>query len=111
MDRFITLPPPKTCVVRLKARNGQIVQDCDVYIGRACHHEPWDFIDSKWGNPFTVKESGSAHEAVRRYEEYILKKPDLLASLPELKGKRLGCWCKPGPCHGDVLVKLIRDLH
>jgi len=29
--------------------------------------------------------------------------------LHELVNKRLGCWCKPGPCHGDILVKLIRE--
>ena len=28
-------------------------------------------------------------------------------SLPELKDKTLGCWCKPEKCHGDVLVELI----
>ena len=24
-----------------------------------------------------------------------------------LDGKKLGCFCKPGPCHGDVLVELV----
>jgi len=27
-------------------------------------------------------------------------------ALPELKGKRLGCWCAPLPCHGDILREL-----
>lgn len=31
---------------------------------------------------------------------------DWRASLRALGGKRLACWCSPGPCHGDVLVKL-----
>ena len=26
-----------------------------------------------------------------------------------LMGKRLGCWYKPNLCHGDVLVKLVRQ--
>jgi hypothetical protein len=27
--------------------------------------------------------------------------------LPELRGKNLACWCKPGaPCHADVLLEL-----
>lgn len=34
----------------------------------------------------------------------------LMKSLPELKGKTLGCWCKPYPCHGDVLVELLNEL-
>ena len=27
-----------------------------------------------------------------------------MEKLAALKGKRLGCWCAPGPCHGEVLV-------
>ena len=26
-----------------------------------------------------------------------------------LKGKKLGCWCKPECCHGDVLVELLMN--
>ena len=73
----------------------------DVYIGRP----------SKWGNPFSHKAGtlanflvDSQEAAVDRYREWILTQPALLAALPELKGKRLGCWCKPAKCHGDVLV-------
>ena len=61
---------------------------------------------SKWHNPYTVSACGSVEEAVRRYEVYIRQQPHLMADLHELKGKRLGCWCKPGPCHGDVLARL-----
>jgi hypothetical protein len=31
---------------------------------------------------------------------------ELIAALPELRGKRLGCWCAPHPCHGDLLKGL-----
>ena len=44
------------------------------------------------------------------YEVHVRRRPDLLAALPELAGKRLGCYCKPEACHGDVLVKLLREL-
>lgn len=78
----------------------------DVYIGRP----------SKWGNPFSHKKGTAAKfvvvtraEAIRRYEEWIRRKPELMASLEELDGRVLGCWCKPAACHGDVLVKLIRE--
>lgn len=27
--------------------------------------------------------------------------------LEPLRGKVLGCWCKPLPCHGDVIVELL----
>ncbi|MGA9841048.1 MAG: DUF4326 domain-containing protein [Nitrososphaeraceae archaeon] len=31
---------------------------------------------------------------------------ELMNQLPELKGKVLGCWCAPLPCHGDTLAEL-----
>lgn len=26
-------------------------------------------------------------------------------ALPLIRGKNLACWCKPGPCHADVLLE------
>ena len=37
-------------------------------------------------------------------------KPQLLNDLHELKGKTLGCFCKPKICHGDILVELVNGL-
>lgn len=68
----------------------------DVYIGRP----------SKWGNPFVIGKHGNRKEVIQMYEEWIKNQPDLMNSLHELKGKTLGCWCKPYACHGDVLVRL-----
>ena len=33
-----------------------------------------------------------------------------MGCLGELRGKILGCWCKPKPCHGDILVKLVEEV-
>ena len=33
-----------------------------------------------------------------------------LKDLHELKGKTLGCFCKPKRCHGDILVELVSGL-
>ena len=33
----------------------------------------------------------------------------LMHEIPSPAGKTLGCWCKPSPCHGDVLVKLVKE--
>src|SRR3972149_8715011 len=98
---------PKTRVVKLKRSGGEIVQGCDIYIGRRCTMGGWDLPQSKWANPFTVREYGSVQIVVEKYRNYILQNNNLLSCLSELKGKKLGCWCKPGPCHGDVLVELI----
>ncbi len=74
----------------------------DVYIGRP----------SKWGNPYSHKDDTIAEfrvkdrkEAVQKFEEYLLGNEELMKSLSELKGKTLGCWCKPSSCHGDILKK------
>jgi hypothetical protein len=71
----------------------------DVYIGRP----------SKWGNPFKVGRDGTREEVIEKYREWIKTQPELLAQLGELRGKILGCWCKPKACHGDVLVELIEN--
>lgn len=71
----------------------------DVYIGRG----------SKWGNPFIVGKHGDRAEVISKYEMYIMTRPDLVASLPELAGKTLGCWCKPKACHGDILKIMVED--
>jgi hypothetical protein len=72
-------------------------QPHDVYIGRP----------TKWGNPFEIGRDGSRSQVIDKYEAWIRTQPELLGALHELKGKTLGCWCKPHACHGDVLVKLL----
>ncbi|SPN79294.1 Hypothetical protein ZAZAV_254 [Cedratvirus Zaza IHUMI] len=97
-----------TKVVKIARKNGQVVQGCDVYIGRACYMGGWQLPKSKWANPFSVKEYGSAEKAVEKFEEYLLSHDDLMEDIGELKGKILGCWCKKKgheACHGDVLKK------
>lgn len=80
----------------------------DVYIGRG----------SKWGNPFTHKDGTTAKykvdtrkEAIENYREYIMfgEGKHLLNDLHELKGKVLGCFCKPKSCHGDILAELVNN--
>ena len=100
-----------TTVVHLKIRNGVVVQGCDTYIGRAIYQGGWNLSGSKWANPFRLSEFGNDRRKVLdAYEAYIRSKPELMDALPELRGKRLGCWCKPFACHGDVLVKLLAEI-
>ena len=110
-DSYMSQQP--TRVVRLRRKGGQIVQDCDVYIGRRLCMGGWNLPQSEWANPFTVKEcGGDASVAVAKYRMYILEQPDLLEKVHTLRGKTLGCWCKnrpDDPCHGDVLVELAES--
>ena len=87
----------------------------NVYIGRA----GIVFIDGKrfptkaslFANPFKVRKIDSRGKIVDQYKQHITKRIDnetwLKVELLKLKGKNLGCWCKPEKCHGDVLLNLI----
>ena len=61
---------------------------------------------SKWGNPFVIGKHGTREDVVRRYAEWVCDQPQLLAALPEIRGKDLVCFCAPALCHGDVLMEL-----
>jgi len=71
----------------------------DIYIGRP----------SIWGNPFTIGKDGSRQEVIDKYRAYVMSNKILLSKLHELKDKTLGCWCKPLPCHGDILKELCEN--
>ena len=97
----------KTKVVRIRRCKGEIVQDCDVYIGRACCRGGWHLRRSKWANPFCLRKVNNNRQLLcKLYRRYILKQEHLMQEIHTLKGKTLGCWCKPKPCHGDVLADL-----
>lgn len=84
-----------TTVVNLKK------DDYDVFIARP----------GQWGNPFIVGVDGTRSEVIDKYRQWIKTQPQLLAQLHILRGKRLGCFCKPLACHGDVLVELCEGLN
>ena len=52
------------------------------------------------------RESQRAH-AIAAFRRHLLGSTALLEALPTLEGKRLGCWCKPRACHGDVWVEAV----
>lgn len=80
----------------------------EVYIGRG----------SVWGNQFSHRPSvftttirvASREESIAKYEEWLMSRPDILATLPQLQGKTLVCFCKPKACHGDILARLADAL-
>lgn len=78
----------------------------DVYVGRgacpcgsrACPHGPTGF-----GNP-CVGEPLLAY--VDHVAERLRTQPGFRRAVNDLRGKRLGCWCAPEPCHAEVLARL-----
>lgn len=64
-----------------------------------------------WGNPFVIGVHGTRAEVIKMHAEWIVKQPALIARLPELRGKTLGCACRTDQrCHGDTLISLIASL-
>lgn len=83
-------------------------QEFDVYIGRG----------SKWGNPFSHREGTKAAHRVDSVEQAISCYRTFLWSqiregfitlddLRSLDGKRIGCYCAPRPCHGEVIKAAV----
>jgi len=89
----------KTSVVNIKSGISRTAEGV-VYIGRP----------SKWGNPFVVGVHGSRFECIERYRQWLQNQSHLLEQLHELRGRRLACFCKPFPCHGDVLAEMADGL-
>lgn len=78
-----------------------------VYIGRANR-----FVgvpESIWHNPFHISKYGR-EGCIKKFEEYLMASPELLARVGELRGKVLGCWCAPLACHGHVLARLAEAI-
>jgi hypothetical protein len=95
--------------------------------------EPWDiYIGRKWdskdhfGNPFshlsniknTIKVA-TRNEAVEKYRQWLMGLVDnnieperrqwILNNLHLLQGKKLGCFCHPKNCHGNILKELVEN--
>lgn len=91
----------------------------DIYIGRT--KDKFHF-----GNPYTYKEQslgsilvGSRDECITRFRDWIFGVADqqveperrewVLSNIETLRGKRLGCFCKPNSCHGDVYLEYLGE--
>jgi hypothetical protein len=79
----------------------------DVYIGRAGKGEPGYF-----GNPFKI---GSREDNIKQFKKYFYDRLrndlEFRKNVHNLKGKRLGCFCKPkNACHGDVIAEYLNTL-
>ena len=78
------------------------------YIGRG----------SYWGNPYSMfggndeGEMDDREEVIRKYKydfDFGLFPNKDKKKLTKLKGKRLGCFCKPATCHGDILADYLNS--
>lgn len=80
---------------------------CDVRIDRS----------GPYGNRYVIGQHGNRATVIEKHERdwrAMLADPttrdQTLCCLRYMKGKRLGCHCKPAACHGDNYVRLIVEF-
>ncbi len=98
----------------------------DVYIGRCSEYRTHMLAkgikpyEKGWlGNPHPIgwcdicREYHTRTECISKFRQDFYKKinsdPEFKKSILSLKGKRLGCYCKPKECHGDVIKEWIHS--
>ena len=72
-------------------------------------HEPYDINigrPSKWGNPFKIGKDGTRAEVLAKFRAWFPTSGGL-KQIEELRGKTLGCYCKPQDCHGDYYLEIL----
>lgn len=76
----------------------------ELYIGRG----------TPWGNPFAISDALSREQVIEMYREYFQKKfiddEEGNRAIKSLRGRILGCHCKPAACHGDVIAEYLNNL-
>lgn len=89
------MTPDKTTVVNLR------IDRYDVYIGRG----------SLFGNPIRLRSKQNRGSTLAKFQDYFYKRLTLDKNFKnevmKLKGLRLGCFCKPQPCHGDIIAEYL----
>ena len=87
-----------------------------VYIGRTCS----GLTGSVLGNPFKRQAGQAPGSTLDDYRawlraEYrkngaVRQELERLADLATKGNLVLGCWCKPAPCHGDVVREAVEGI-
>ena len=82
-----------TKVINIRTYQGEYT-----YIGRG----------SPFGNPYKIGKGQNRDDVLIGFSIYFEKRLDCDPSFKEavegLKGKTLGCYCAPLPCHGDIIA-------
>jgi hypothetical protein len=66
---------------------------------------------TKWGNPFPMRNEQYRDHVIKQYRKWLaIQEFNGTLNIDELlDAKRLGCWCAPRACHGDVLLERVNE--
>lgn len=88
------------------------VKGCRSSNGKILEPPHWSCI----GNPFHLKDINNEQqrkEVIDLYRQYfysrIARDPVFKQYVLSLKGKRIGCFCKPLSCHLDIIVEYLES--
>ena len=94
------LEVPKTTVINMKTYTGNDF----IRIDRA----------TAFGNPYRIGHNGTREQVIKLYQRYFkqrMKKDEqFYQTVCSLAGCKLGCWCKPLACHGDVIADFLNGI-
>ena len=91
--------------------------DYDVYIGRQGKGK-----DGYFGNPIKINEKcfvcenvhTKSGDTINCFEKFFYMRleidEDYKNKILSLSGKRLGCFCKPKNCHGDIIANYLNNF-
>lgn len=82
----------------------------DVYCGRAGKGQ-----DGYFGNPFVLQKGEPKGTTLFKFGQYFYKRlesdPEFKRRIHELKGKRLGCFCKSKEvCHVGIIADYLDSI-
>lgn len=69
-------------------------------------------VQAGLGNPFVIDGLRTRARAIEEYEAWARSQAGIMERIKALpEDAVLGCWCRPQPCHGDVIIKIWKELH
>jgi hypothetical protein len=96
---------------------GWVAEPGHVYIGRRgvvfIGGARFPAADSPFCNPYKITKTDTRDSVIDRFKAQAARRMEVdaayRAAVLGLRGKVLGCWCRPERCHGDAIVELIDE--
>lgn len=84
------------------------VEPFDVYGGRAGNG-----YDGWLGNPFRLRREEDRLKILELHRRWfhgrLVRDPEFRRRVLALRGKRVGCHCRPKPCHLDIVAEWVNS--